>query len=278
MELFCDFFQGGVSAQVCQKPLVHCPVILHSRAHFLTQAAAVGLDGDRLGHIEADPAVPMGSVVAVAVVADGLPQAHAALLDQIQQQHAVTHILRRQGNHPAKAQIGQLRHGVFIALCSLGCQKSFIPEGRGHGDFFHVQPQRIVLFKVLRTQALLHQLSLPAQTHRGFAGAAYLRQSGNIQIQTARFQILQSILDLKTLLPFQDGQKLRCRNRVAHLLGEKVIVPRTFFKSNFKRIHSKKSSNPRLVPIFCIFSMAWRSICRTRSLEIPICRPISSRE
>ena len=53
----------------------------------LAYTALTGLQGYSPCQIEPDPAIPVGCVVATAVIADGLPQAQAALLNQIKKLH-----------------------------------------------------------------------------------------------------------------------------------------------------------------------------------------------
>ena len=84
---------------------------------------------------------------------------------------------------------------------------------------------------------------------------------------------METELMVQHLQQLRAGQALAVGQLAKNGLGvETALEVQVFFK-----IHSKKSSNPKPAPIFCSFSMACRSICRTRSLETSSTAAISDR-
>ncbi len=110
-------------------------VVFQRPAHFLSHAVGARLHGHSPGQIEPNPAVPVSGIVAAVVAAHRLPQPQAALLNQIQQQHPVTHVLLGQLDHPAQAQIGQGLLGPGISLAAALSQLHLISKSRGLSHF-----------------------------------------------------------------------------------------------------------------------------------------------
>ena len=237
MQLQGDLFQGGIPAQFSQQPLVHGPVVFQSRPHFLAHAVAAGLHGHRLCHVEADPAVPVGGIAAVAVIADGLPQAQAAFLDQVQQQHTVANVLPCQLNHPAQTQVGQLCHSFLVTLGAALCQHFIIALGGKACHLFQIHIQGICRVQKFGIQPLLHQLHLLPQPQGGFANGTGTGQLGNAQVHTGSFQVVQGILHRLLVCILQHGQKIGSGNGVAHLLCQQESLPGALFKGKIQFIH-----------------------------------------
>ena len=105
MHTFSNFVQGGVPAQLAQQPLIHHAVVLDSLTHLLSQAGGSGLTQDGTGHILADPPIPAVLKIPPGKADGPLPQAQAALLDQIQQQHTVARVLPCQLHHAAQTEV-----------------------------------------------------------------------------------------------------------------------------------------------------------------------------
>ena len=79
-----------VSAQFGQQPFINRLVILQSLPHFLTHTAGTGLQGDQSCHGTANSAVRAAFKIAAGEAHNCLPQAQACLLNQIQQQNALS--------------------------------------------------------------------------------------------------------------------------------------------------------------------------------------------
>ena len=236
VHLLSDLLHGGVAAQVAEQALIHGAVILHGFSQLVAHAALAGLHGHRTGQALADPPVAMSSVVAALVTADGLPQAQAAILDQVQQQHAVAGVFLGQLNDTAQAQIGQPLHDPVVAVGSVGSQSQLVAADGGTRHLFQVQAQGITGFQHSGIQAGLHQLGLPAQADSSLAGAQGLGQFSDVQSHMAVGQILEGLLHRLLALALQQGQEPGSGQGVAiaHLFQSQL--PGSGFKH--KIIHS----------------------------------------
>ena len=203
-----NFFQCRISAQVGEKAFIHSPVVLQGSPHFLPYSVGSGLHRYRLCHIEPNPTIPVGGIVSAMIAANGLPQSKTALLNQIQQKDTVTNMLPCNFNDPAQPQIGQLFHGLFIALCCSFRQQHLVSEGRYLCDLFQIQPKRISRFQIIRAQTFGDQLHFLTQAHSCFTIGTRHWQTGKIQHHTSCFQILKGVFKSLFFLPFQQGQDI----------------------------------------------------------------------
>ena len=207
---------------------------------------------------------------------NGFPQSHTALLDQIQQKDIPAGKFLCHLHHPTQTGIGQGFGSLFVAGQQFLRQKFFFPIGRNPGDFLQVQTQRVIFFHVGRVQPLLYIFLFLLQPLGRLARGDGSRQGGNIQIQPLFLDGPECILHRFIVFIFQHGNQIPSGDGRTVFTGIQISLPGALFELNID--HSRKSSNPILVPIAWSLSMAWRSICLVRSLEMPSSLPISSRE
>ena len=179
---------------------------------------------------------------------NGLPETQTALLNQIHQKHAVTHIVLCQLDDPGKTQICQLLFptGLFGAL---GGKNRLISKGGNARQLLQIQPQRVAFFQKAGIQSLCRQKLLLTQTGSGLAGAVGLGKV-NLQRYPGGFQLLQNVLQSLGVLPFQQCQKTGRSYPISRFQAGKECVHRIRLKGKFQFIHSKSPPIPGFVRFF----------------------------
>ena len=278
MHALGDLFQSRIASQFSQKTFINALIVFHGRPHPLAYTGRMGMEQNCTCHIKPDQSVTVLRKIPFLPAADRLPQAKASLLNQIQKQNSHAGVIAGSGYHTGQGQIGEPHHGSLVSPAAFFCQKLFISESRSKGQFLQIQPQRVPFLQCERMQSISHKLLFMSKPHSRVTGSGRLRQTGNIQYGPLLFQLLQDILQNRFILPVSQGQKCCGRSHASLHKTVHIGLPRGTFKSKIKMIHSKNSSNPRLVPSCFSLFMACFSIWRTRSLEIPNSFEISSRE
>ena len=278
MELLGDLLQSGVSAQLRQKPLVHRPVIFQGLTHFSAHTAFPGLQCHRPGHGLADGIVPDAGIIAAGEAGNHLPQPHAALLDQVHQQHTVACKLPGDFRHPAKTGTRQSLLGLFVSIGCLAQQFLRLLNRRQGFNFFQVQPQGVIGAQILQSHVFPGHLLLLPEPQGRLAHKLPGGKRGDIQLQSPVLQGGKRILYPFFGFLLQKGKQLGRAQAVPVSFAVHPGFPRGIPKRNIHIDHSRKSSNPILVPIAWSLSIACFSTCRTRSLEMPSFSPMASRE
>ena len=167
----------------------------------------------------------MGFKRALGVVQNTLPQAHTALLDQIQQQDIFTGKFLSQLHYPAKRKGHQLLGRVLVTIQKLLSQKVHISCCRGGCQFLQVKPQRIVFLQAGQQLTGGHQLGLLPQTQGHIATGGQARQIRDVQRNTLLFQCVQCFQHRILILFLQKAQQLQCADFVTGIQRFQRLLP-----------------------------------------------------